>query len=378
MKFNLKASSYENGYRSTVAPRLMLPSWFRYQVRRSRVAYMAAYRREASKKRLLRCALELAWLTIRWWCIPFHYFRYGLYRTEHGLRDVLSYLPETVFYYRLLPKLNRDVVLLDDKLVSKRVLGDASAPQARLLLSGDKGGCVDATGTVAPIGSASAIARALGDTDFVVVKPARYSSGGDGVTVLIHKSGGLRSEDGTMFSLAEYASVWGPWLLEEFVTQHKELGDLNENSLNTFRVITTRAPRCGARVEYCILKLGVSAGPVDNAHDGGLYVGVDKKSGELFEVAYDESFTRHTRHPVSGIKFKGYRVSMIREVVELAERCAGLFPQIPLIGWDIAVSETGPVVIEGNSSPGLTNVQRTHGGVAPTLGRYLKRLRDAS
>ena len=71
--------------------------------------------------------------------------------------------------------------------------------------------------------------------------------------------------------------------------------------------------------------------------------------------------------------FGGYRVGMITEVVALAKRCAALFPQTMLVGWDIAISENGPLVIEGNSSPGLTNVQRTHGGVAHTLGLLLRK-----
>ena len=69
--------------------------------------------------------------------MPFHYLRYGLYRTGYSLWAVFSYLPETVFYYRLLSKLNRDILLLDDKLVYKRILGDGGVRQARLLLSGE-------------------------------------------------------------------------------------------------------------------------------------------------------------------------------------------------------------------------------------------------
>lgn len=346
----------------------MLRHWFRYQMTRSKVAYVPAYRRCADRKSLLRSIVEVAALGAYWRCVPFHYLRYGLYERGHGFRDLFTYLPETVFYYRLLAQANTDTVLLDDKLVSKRVLGDAGVPQARLLLSGDDRYCIDAMGTPVPVGALEGV---LKDGQQLVVKPSRYSSGGDGVLVLRYRHGALRDDDQRAVSLNEYGTVWGSWLAEEFVQQHESLAVLNHHSLNTFRVITTWHPTRGAQVEYCILKLGASAGLVDNAHDGGLYIRVDKETGALSDVAFDESFTRHRHHPLTGMVFASHRIGVIRDVVALAERAAGLFPQTTLIGWDIAVGEDGPLIIEGNSSPGLTNVQRTHGGVAHTLGRYL-------
>ena len=137
MKANLQAAVFEERFRTTIAPRLMSGHWLRYQVKRSRIAYLPAYRRCANRKAPLRCLVEATLLTLRWRCLPFHYLRYGLYRTGYSLGAVFSYLPETVFYYRLLSKLNRDILLLDDKLVCKRILGDAGLPQARLLLSLD-------------------------------------------------------------------------------------------------------------------------------------------------------------------------------------------------------------------------------------------------
>lgn len=368
MKFNLQVAKFETRYRRVGAPRLMLPQWLRYQVRRSRIAYLPAFRRSQNRKPLPQCVREMALLGLRWRCLPFHYLRYGLYERGFNRKQLLLYLPETVFYYRLLARLNHDTVLLDDKIVCKRILGDASVPQAELLLSGDGEHCIDANGI--PLNS-NALDDVVTDGQMAVIKPARYSSGGDGVMVLTYGGGAFRDQAGQGVPLRQYAKTWGPWLMEQFVHQHPDLADLHAQSLNTLRVITTWHPDDGASVEYCILKLGASKGLVDNAHDGGLYVRVDKETGELSEVAFDESFMRHHKHPVSGVPFTGYKIEAIREVVALAERAAVLFPQTTLIGWDIAIGEDGPLIIEGNSSPGLTNVQRTHGGVADTLGRFL-------
>ena len=369
----MQARVFEERFQATIAPRLMSGHWLRYQVKRSRIAYLPAYRRCASRKAPLRCVVEAALLTLRWRCLPFHYLRYGLYRNSYSLGAVFSYLPETVFYYRLLSKLNHDILLLDDKLVCKRILGAAGVPQARLLLSGEGERCYDSIGVPIALTSAGSLDHLLKEGQRVVMKPARYSSGGDGVMVLTYGDGTFRSRGGQAISLSAYGATWGTWLMEEFVRQHEDLAVLNASSLNTLRVITTWRPQPGAQVHYCILKLGANAGLTDNAHGGGLYVGVDMDTGELADTAYDESFAGHAFHPWSGVVFEGYRIGMITEVVVLAKRCAALFPQTVLVGWDIAISEDGPLVIEGNSSPGLTNVQRTHGGVAHTLGLLLKK-----
>jgi hypothetical protein len=368
VKFNLKAAEFEERYRRAVAPRLMLGHWLAYQLKRSRIAYVPALRRSGNRKRAWRMAGEMALLVVRWRCLPFHYLRYGLYERDYDLKTVLSYLPETVFYYRVLSRLNRDTVLLDDKVVCKRILGAADVPQAELLLSGEGEHSFDASGNLV---TADFLASVLTEGERVVIKPARYSSGGDGVMAVIHSAGTLRGQDGHVVALQQYGATWGSWLVERFVRQHPNLAALNDRSLNTLRVITTWHPQRGAQVEYCMLKLGAGKGLVDNAHDGGLYLGVDKDSGKLSEVAFDEAFVRHSKHPLSDVTFADYKIEAIREVVALVEHAAALFPQTILIGWDIAVGETGPLIIEGNSSPGLTNVQRTHGGVAPTLGRLL-------
>jgi len=35
-------------------------------------------------------------------------------------------------------------------------------------------------------------------------------------------------------------------------------------------------------------------------------------------------------------------------------KAAGLVPQLKIIGWDVAIDPEGPVLIEGNTTPGMT------------------------
>ncbi|MCC9311934.1 hypothetical protein LN042_33560 [Kitasatospora sp. RB6PN24] len=372
MRFNLRANMLDEFFRARIGPKVTAPLWVAHQLENTAKVYLPAYRQTAGRKPISRTVFELAALTARWRCLPFHYFRYELYRAGVDLADAAAYVPDTVFYSRLLPLVNRSVLLLDDKVACKRILGDAGVPQPLLLMTGERDSSFDRAGRQVPAKSPGALDTALRGIAEVVIKPARHTSGGVGVLVLTNEGGKLLHQDGRPFSLAGYGAQWGGWLIEAFVQQHDELAAFNPHSLNTFRVITHVHPVHGPQVLYCLFKSSTSNEAVDNACNGGLYVRVDTATGALDETAHTTALTRYTQHPVSGLTFAGQKISAIRQVVEVAERAAVHFPRTPVIGWDIAVDhDAEALVIEGNSGPSLMNLQRTHGGLADALGTSL-------
>jgi hypothetical protein len=56
-----------------------------------------------------------------------------------------------------------------------------------------------------------------------------------------------------------------------------------------------------------------------------------------------------TEHPISKARFENFTIPLFNQVKELVIKAAGLVPVLRLVGWDVAVSESGPVLIEGNS-----------------------------
>ena len=54
-------------------------------------------------------------------------------------------------------------------------------------------------------------------------------------------------------------------------------------------------------------------------------------------------------HPDTGQKFNGFPIPMWREAVDLARRAHRAFPSIHFIGWDIAILEDHPILVEGNA-----------------------------
>jgi hypothetical protein len=344
----------------------MQPGSLRYQLHQLVTETLPDARNAGTKRKAWwRIAGEAAALAAQWRCLPFHYARYGLYRDGVLLEQARSYLPETVLFARYLPAVNRDTVLLDDKVVCKRVLASAGIPQPRLLLSGDANGAVLPDGTSL---THEAVLGALPPGRQVVIKPARYSSAGRGVTIF--------SVD-QAFSLSAYSARWGSWLVEDHLTQHPDLTALNPGPVNTFRIITCLSP-VGAKTLFCMLKLGGSSQITDNSGAGGMQIRVDPATGELDAEGHDRHLRAHACHPATGIPFKGRSIRAIRDITDTAERAARLFPQTPFIGWDIALTPDGPSVVEGNSAPSLAHIQRTYPQVAPFLLGHLHPLRNRS
>ena len=337
--------------------RLLLLPWHRYQWERARVAYLPAVALAIDRKSIATIALDLAVLTWRWRCLPVHYLRYGLYRAGQRRRDVLAYLPETVLYYRLLPSASADEILLDDKSVTKALLGATGVRTPRTVgyIRDRRVTWVDTATPAADL----------------VIKPQRHSSGGEGVQVVARVGSGLRTLDDRPLDPADMP---GTLMLEERVIPSPETAAWGGGaSLNTFRVYTLASDGGGASVVGALFKVGSGAGAVDNAHAGGLYVRADPRNERLAGDGIDEQMGVHAVDPVIGRTYSGAAMPGLRRLCALAETAARAFPETPFIGWDIALDkDREPVVIEGNSSPGLTPLQRTHGGMAPVLEPRLR------
>lgn len=97
------------------------------------------------------------------------------------------------------------------------------------------------------------------------------------------------------------------------------------------------------------MRVGRAGSFVDNGAARGILVGVDNKTGCLTTDGSDELGRCYTAHPDSGVVFKGFQLpewDQLRKLcVELAERMS----DVQYIGWDLAYSEHGWVLVEGNS-----------------------------
>ncbi|HEX2581017.1 MAG TPA: sugar-transfer associated ATP-grasp domain-containing protein [Dongiaceae bacterium] len=201
------------------------------------------------------------------------------------------------------------------------------------------------------------------------VKP-EDSNGGRGAAVwrfrdgLYHGRGQSPLTAAQLWHALAQESWRTPLLVQPLLVNHPALSDLALNALSTLRVMTCVNEEGRAEVTHAILRFPGGRGSiVDNFHAGGLGAPVDIVTGEVGAAIYMTPRGQHARfasHPFTGAKVKGRILPRWGEVLELAERAQDRFPERLIVGWDIAILEDGPIIVEGNSGADMDIVQRAY------------------
>jgi hypothetical protein len=161
-------------------------------------------------------------------------------------------------------------------------------------------------------------------------------------------------------------SMTEPYVGRLYVHNHPELAELSPGALSSIRVVTCLDENNRPEITHAVLRMARTPGiVVDNFHAGGIAAQVDLQTG-VVGPATDLGLSHTTRwwamHPVTGARILGRHIPMWKEVADLVLQAHSLFADQVVVGWDVAVLETGPALIEGNKSPDLDIVQRTGRG----------------
>lgn len=155
----------------------------------------------------------------------------------------------------------------------------------------------------------------------------------------------------------------GRYLIQECLVNHPALADLG-SGLTSLRITTCRNETGGFEVTNAVLKMSLAAGvTVDNFHQGGAVCKVDVASGAVgpaFDAWLKRPCVIHHVHPATGARIAGRVLPCWPETVAMVAKAAALFPDRIMIGFDVAITDRGPVIIEGNVQQGSDMVQRTH------------------
>ena len=143
-----------------------------------------------------------------------------------------------------------------------------------------------------------------------------------------------------------------PLIFESLVHQTKQFAAFNESSVNTVRFMTTLWPDGTAKVIATFIKIGRAGRCVDNAGGGGnVDVCVDTETGEIkYAIQYDgwRNIKDIEKHPDSGNQLNGEIIKNWEAIKSEVIRFQQAFPYCKAAGWDIAITDDGPVVIEVN------------------------------
>ncbi|MER3390038.1 MAG: sugar-transfer associated ATP-grasp domain-containing protein [Microcella sp.] len=185
------------------------------------------------------------------------------------------------------------------------------------------------------------------------------SLGGDGVESFVAAS--------ALTDVASFRSdrlARRQFLLEEFLAQDPEMARLCPTSVNTLRIVTFRDGD-EVRTLVRVLKMG-NGGDVDNFSGGGMYTILDA-DGLARYPAFDEFGGVFSAHPLTSTSIVGFSVPQWDAVERLTDALAREVPEIPYVGWDIAITPEGPVVVEGNYNTGVFQLKPTATGIRTGL-----------
>lgn len=146
--------------------------------------------------------------------------------------------------------------------------------------------------------------------------------------------------------------------LEEVVKQHEILNQLCDASCNTIRIMTFNN-HGKPEILWAGLRIGNGINSVDNFHAGGMGAEIDLQTGKLLSPALDKDLNEFIYHPKSNIKFEGFQVPYFEEVKKMVKEASLESDKILVVGWDVAITNEGPLIIEGNRRPGFDLVQVT-------------------
>jgi hypothetical protein len=149
---------------------------------------------------------------------------------------------------------------------------------------------------------------------------------------------------------------FGVWIVQERVHNHSDLVRLaGDASLHTVRVNTVVGPDCEPELLFAFLKLSIGGGAHDNFLGGsaGNAIGEirleDGRLGPLLMSRPDRiGFVQLAESPATGERAEGALLPDWPAVRRLVLEGAPRFLPTRSLGWDVALTPAGPVVIENN------------------------------
>ncbi len=256
--------------------------------------------------------------------------------------------------------------LLDDKLSQYWMMADYPDHRPEAYGFVDRGYVHGVAGTKYdgdPVPVSEWLPEAVREHSKLVLKQLRGLGGSEVVVVEYDDGFVVDGESVPEREMCETVVDLSGYVVTEYVRQHDYADDLYPHASNTVRLLTLWDDEAGElHTPVAIHRIGTERSrPIDNWSAGGLSAEIDLETGELGRATrkprsgglrwYDE-------HPDTGAPIEGTRVPRWEAVRETVEEIARENTNIPLLGWDVLLDESGnPVVIEANTGTDVDLLQ---------------------
>lgn len=272
---------------------------------------------------------------------PIDYLRFKFYKGDKTFEEKSFFIGKRGSrYYPWENNLVKYIPIFDNKYLFKIFIKGLSLPQPELITS---------IGKDYEINNFDAFNKKMETTSCeLVIKPIS-GSGGRGILFAEKRDGFYYLNNEKISTKILWEKLSGDeYIIEELVKQEMYLSNIYSNSLNSFRVITIKTEDGKWHVANFFLRIGRGGNRVDNSGLGGIQIYIDKNGRTYYP--YDWSFRKEiTHHPDTGQKLDGITISEHEKIIELALNASKKFNFMGTIGWDIAQTTNGLMIIEANA-----------------------------
>lgn len=167
------------------------------------------------------------------------------------------------------------------------------------------------------------------------------------------------------------------WVLQTFEESHPQIAKINNTALNTTRIVTIMHKSTPTYLTG-FQAFATNKENSDGWDKGAIYVGINIKNNCLKKYGYYHPMIGNTgcitQHPNSKITFENYKISELNKAVNLCLKAHKLFYFNFIIGWDVAITNQGPKILEINEEPGMNAVQCVDGGLRKKIKTYYNKI----
>ena len=312
------------------------------------VIYTIQYRRNVIKKGFLNKKTQgekeykQKWRTLSRFVEPYSY-RYF----RHYFGDNPNIVPENIGHAIIEETLNplkfRSVYM--DKNFFGTVLGNCGMLPKMVLCRIGGGNLLDSDYRLADLPLSSYL-----QTKSYILKPSVDSSSGNGVMKFDLSGGGYFSKDGVELTKDFLFEYGNDFCLQETVEQHSFMKSLCSSSINTIRLCVYRSVVTEKPVVTAsIIRIGKEGSFIDNAHAGGMFIGVDIKTGQLGKFVCDQYGNKKNIWNDIDYEEKKLVVPNWDAILEFAKNIGSRILHHRILQLDIYLKEDGtPGLIEYN------------------------------
>lgn len=197
------------------------------------------------------------------------------------------------------------------------------------------------------VSSADDLKKFLADKTTVFAKET-HGEGGHGITKI------KVAEVQDVEALYRELKANDQLLVEDAIIQHEDLNQINPYVVNSFRVITLYKDGQAHMIANALRINQDDAAVIGCTNDLYFSIGAD---GKIDSNVVDDYGNVYDTHPMTGKKFRDVYIHGVQDAFEMCKEAHQRIPQVRYIGWDVAFSVNGPVLVEGNEYPGYGLVQ---------------------